>query len=133
MRTFMKSEMGQVKIGVVAKRSKLSIHAIRYYEKLGLLDGPARTGGGFRLYGEDTVQRLAFIQKAKDFGLTLEEIKKITCCGDKGLTPCCDMAVKLFNRKVKELEGKVEALNQTKRRIRGLLSGWAKNEKVRNK
>jgi DNA-binding transcriptional MerR regulator len=125
----MKNETKQFQIGEVARRAKTSIHTIRYYEKLGLMEKPLRTGGGFRLYGENTVQRLLFIQKSKDFGLTLEEIKKITCCGEKGLGPCCDMTVKLFNRKVKELEGKVKELNRTKRKVRGLLSGWAGKRK----
>jgi DNA-binding transcriptional MerR regulator len=118
-----------LKIGEVARRAKTSIHAIRYYEKMGLLAGPLRTSGGFRLYGEDTVQRLLFIQKAKEFGLTLGEIEKITCCGEKGLGPCCDMTVKLFNRKIHEFEAKVLELNRTKRKIKGLLSGWAKGGK----
>lgn len=121
----MNNKTNYFKIGEVARKTRVSIHTIRYYEKLGLLTGPIRSQGGFRLYGEDTIQRLLFIQKAKDFGLTLEEIKKITCCGDKGLTPCCDMTVKLFNGKIKELEGKIKELNQTKKKIRGLVSGWA--------
>ncbi len=62
------------KIGDVAKRARVTIHTIRYYEKRGLLAGPARSRGGFRLYGDDTIQRLQFIQMAKGFGLTLEEI-----------------------------------------------------------
>lgn len=99
----MKNSGKPFQIGTIAKRSGASIHTIRYYEKEGLLDGPGRTSGGFRVYGPETVERLLFIQKAKDFGLTLEEIKKITCCGDKGLGPCCDLTVKLFNRKAKEL------------------------------
>jgi DNA-binding transcriptional MerR regulator len=113
------------RIGEVAKRSKTSVHTIRYYEKEGLLKGPGRTPGGFRLYGTETVERLFFIQKAKAFGLTLGEIKRITHCGDKGLGPCCDMTVRLFNRKIDELEAKVHELNRTKRRVRGLVAGWA--------
>ena len=112
-------------IGKVAAETGLSIHAIRYYEKEGLLEKPTRSEGGFRRYGPETVERLHFIQKAKEFGLTLEEIKRITCCGDKGLGPCCDMAVRLFSRKEKELAGKIRDLHRTQRKVRGLLSGWA--------
>ncbi len=129
----MSGKTNYFKIGDVSKKARVSIHTIRYYEKLGLLAGPARSQGGFRLYGEDTIQRLLFIQKAKEFGLTLEEIEKITCCGDKGLGPCCEMTVKLFNGKIKELEGKVKELNQTKKKIRGLVSGWAGKRKGNKK
>lgn len=127
----MKNTAGRFQIGQMAKKAKASIHTIRYYEKMGLLEGPSRSEGGFRLYGQDTLERLLFIQKAKDFGLTLEEIKKITCCGDKGLGPCCDMAVKLFSRKAEELEGKIKDLKRTKKKVRGLLSGWAGKKRGR--
>ena len=123
--------MTLLKIGAVARKSKASIHTIRYYEKQGLLVRPSRSSGGFRLYGQDAVERLLFIQKAKDFGLTLEEIRKITCCGEKGLGPCCDMTVKLFSRKAQELETKIKDLNRTKRKVRGLLSGWAGKKRVK--
>lgn len=114
-----------IQIGEAAKRAKTSIHTIRYYEKMGLLAGPARSGGGFRLYGEDTVQRLLFIQKAKELGLTLEEILKITCCGEKGLEPCCDMTVKLFSRKIDEFEAKIAELQKMKKKLKTVLGGWA--------
>ena len=39
-----------LQIGEVAKRTGLSIHTIRYYEKRGLLQAPPRRPGGFRLY-----------------------------------------------------------------------------------
>ena len=117
-----------LKIGDVAQKAGVSVHTVRYYEKEGLLEGPLRSTGGFRLYGQATVERLLFIQKAKEFGLTLEEIKQITHCGDKGLGPCCDLTVKLFNEKIKELEAKVKELNETKRKIKGLVAGWAKKK-----
>lgn len=121
----MQTLLPALKIGDVAKKAGVSVHTIRYYEKEGLLDGPLRTAGGFRLYGQGTVERLLFIQKAKEFGLTLDEIKQITHCGDQGLGPCCDLTVKIFNRKIEELEAKVKELNETKRKIKSLISGWA--------
>jgi len=120
-------------IGALSKKAGLSIHAIRYYEKEGLLAKPSRSEGGFRRYGPDTAERLRFIQKAKEFGLTLGEIKRITHCGDKGLGPCCDMTVKLFTKKERELGEKIQDLHRTKRKVRGLLSGWAGKKKRRKK
>jgi len=125
----MKEALENLRIGSVAKRTGLSIHTIRYYEKEGLLEKAPRSSGGFRHYRPETVERLAFIQKAKEFGLTLGEIKRITCCGDMGLGPCCDMAVKLFTKKERELGEKIQDLHRTKRKVRGLLSGWAGKER----
>jgi len=114
-----------LQIGEVAKRTGLSIHAIRYYEKRGLLQAPPRKPGGFRLYPAETVERLKFIQKAQDLGLTLKEITEITCCGDKGLEPCCDLTVNLFNQKVRELEQKTRELNRMKKKLKTVLGVWA--------
>jgi MerR family transcriptional regulator, copper efflux regulator len=127
----MKELSNRLTIGKVSGKAGISIHAIRFYEKQGLLEKAARSEGGFRHYGQETVERLRFIQKAKEFGLTLEEIKRITGCGNKGLGPCCDMAVKLFSRKEKELGERIQDLHRTKRKVRGLLSGWAGKKKRR--
>ena len=116
-------------IGEVSRKAKTSIYTIRFYEKLGLLESPLRSSGRFRLYGEDAVRRLQFIQKAKSFGLSLEEIQEIASCGEKGLGPCCELAVRLFNRKIKEFESKINALNKTKRKLRALLTDWTNNGK----
>ena len=114
-----------LKIGGVAKRARTSVHTIRYYEKMGLMERPGRSDGGFRLYGRDSVNRLQFIQKAKNLGLSLGEIKRITHCGERGLSPCCEMTVRLFNQKILELESKAKEINRTKRKVRALVSGWA--------
>ena len=63
---------GLLQIGPVSQKTKTSVHAIRYYEKLGLLKVPARGEGGFRLYPSEAVEKLLFIKKAQSFGLTLK-------------------------------------------------------------
>lgn len=63
-----------ITIGEVAKRAGLRPSAIRYYEKAGLLPKPARSGGQ-RRYDESIVGRLAILQRAKECGMTLEEVR----------------------------------------------------------
>jgi DNA-binding transcriptional MerR regulator len=118
-----------LQIGEVAKASGLSIHTIRYYEKEGLLKSPFRSGGGFRLYPQETVDQLLFIQKAQGFGLTLNEIKQIMCCGDKGLGPCCDLTVDLFTKKIVEFEAKIKELQGMKKKLKTVLGSWVKDKK----
>src|SRR5260370_17309011 len=66
-----------VHIGNVAKRTDLTVDAIRFYEKGGLLPRPARTEGGYRLYHEREVADLEFIQKAQQLGFSLNEIREL--------------------------------------------------------
>lgn len=53
-----------LQIGQVARRTGLSIDAIRFYEKSGLLPQPCRPNGGYRLYNQQEIRDLEFIQKA---------------------------------------------------------------------
>lgn len=65
------------RIGDIASATGLTPDAIRYYERLGLVPKPARTEGGFRLYGRDTVARIRFIKQAQKLGLELKEIRDL--------------------------------------------------------
>ena len=67
------SQRRTYQIGELAVRSGLTPDALRYYERLGLLPPPQRSGGGYRLYEEATLDRLRFIRQAQSLGLTLRE------------------------------------------------------------
>jgi MerR family transcriptional regulator, mercuric resistance operon regulatory protein len=66
-----------LQIGQVAKKTGLTVDAIRFYEKAGLLPRPARTEGGYRRYHEREVVDLEFIQKAQQLGFSLNEIREL--------------------------------------------------------
>jgi DNA-binding transcriptional MerR regulator len=70
-------EEGLLPISDVVSRTGLSARTLRYYEELGLLPGVRRRAGGRRVYGEDELERLAFIQRLKALGLSLGEIKEL--------------------------------------------------------
>ncbi len=129
----MTKTQSNLQIGQVAQKSGISIDAIRYYEKEGLLKEPSRSQGGFRLYPAESVDQLVFIQKAQTLGLTLKEIKSIMCCGDKGLEPCCDLTVGLFTKKIDEFEAKIKELQATKKKLKTVLGGWVKHKVVKKK
>jgi len=66
-----------LQIGQVAQKTGLSVDAIRFYEKSGLLPRPARTQGGYRLYEAREIADLEFIQKAQQLGFSLNEIREL--------------------------------------------------------
>jgi DNA-binding transcriptional MerR regulator len=66
-----------LQIGRVAQKTGLSVDAIRFYEKSGLLPRPARTQSGYRLYEEREIADLEFIQKAQQLGFSLNEIREL--------------------------------------------------------
>jgi len=98
-------------IGEVAERMGLAASAIRYYEKLGLIEEPVRSGGR-RCYDESVLRRLAVILSARDVGLSLEEIHSLLNEFPEGTAPATRWQV-VAPRKLRELEdltGKIEAM-----------------------
>jgi DNA-binding transcriptional MerR regulator len=64
-------------IGQFARRAGLNPKTIRYYEEIGLLPPPPRNELGYRLYSDEDLPRLRFVQRAKLLGLSLTEIKQL--------------------------------------------------------
>ena len=64
-------------ISEVQLQTGLSARTLRYYEELGLLPGVRRRAGGRRVYGADEIERVRFIQRLKQLGLSLAEIKEL--------------------------------------------------------
>jgi len=122
----MKNPKQLYQIGAVSKLSGVSVHTIRYYEKIGLIHKPQRTQGDFRKYPQEEIEKIIFIKQAQGFGLTLEEINKIMCCSKQGLTPCCKMITEVLAEKMKEFESKIKELQKMRRRLKKLVSSWAK-------
>lgn len=78
-------------IGELGQQVNLPTQTIRYYERLGLLDPPERTQSQYRIYSADALERLRFIQKAKLFGLSLDEIKQLIETRAGGTPPCASL------------------------------------------
>ncbi|MGZ4768149.1 MAG: MerR family transcriptional regulator [Ilumatobacteraceae bacterium] len=72
------------KIKDVAARSGFTAATLRYYEEIGLLPESTRTAAGYRLYDDRTLDRLAFIARAKQLGCTLDEIADLALAWDGG-------------------------------------------------
>jgi DNA-binding transcriptional MerR regulator len=72
-------------ISDLAARSGFPPSTLRYYEQVGLLAATERSSGGYRLYDEAAVARLRFIDRAKQLGLPLEEIRELVAVWDGGL------------------------------------------------
>ncbi len=64
-------------IGEISEKTGLSPRTVRYWEELGLLPGVRRRAGGRRVYGRDELERLRFILRLKNMGLSLDEIRDL--------------------------------------------------------
>ncbi len=66
-----------MKIGAVAKQAGISVEAVRFYEKQGLINTPSRNDSGYRVYSPDIINQLLFVTRAKELGFSLKEIKEL--------------------------------------------------------
>ncbi|MCO8045239.1 Cu(I)-responsive transcriptional regulator [Acinetobacter bohemicus] len=64
-------------IGQAARRSGISAKMIRYYEEIGLLPEPKRSTSGYRLYTEQDIKTLSFIQHARELGFSSTQMKEL--------------------------------------------------------
>lgn len=99
-------------IAQVCRKLELSPRTVRYYEELGLLPGVRRRKGGRRVYGEEEIERLRFIQKLKQLGLTLEEIGQLNAVyAIRGSTRAMlERLRELLNTRLNEVAAKVQDL-----------------------
>lgn len=70
-------------IGEVADRTGLSLRTLRHWEEMGLVTPTGRSEGGFRLYGEDDVQRVLLARALKPADFSLEELQEILRLRDR--------------------------------------------------
>ena len=73
-------------IGELAARSGVAPSALRYYERLGLVES-SRTAGGQRRYRRSVLRRLAFVRAARNIGLSLDEVSAALDTLPEGRTP----------------------------------------------
>ncbi len=75
-------------IGAAADRSGCNPPTIRYYESIGLLAPPRRSDAGRRTYEPQEVARLAFIRRARDFGLGIAQVRELLDAAEAPATAC---------------------------------------------
>ena len=106
-------------INELSKRTGVSIHTLRFYENLGLIQGksnPDVKTNNYKDYDEKLVKRVDAIMKIKEVGFTLSEIKTILYSYDNdNLTN--EERANIFLAKIKEVDEKIHQLNQAKQNL----------------
>jgi len=114
---FMGWKMKGLTIGQVAKKARVNIETIRYYERQKLLPLPQRRESGYRQYPEDTVDRVRFIKRAQELDFSLKEVAELLALRGGPDATCGDVK-KLADGKISEIDGKIQSLE----RMRGALT-----------
>jgi DNA-binding transcriptional MerR regulator len=105
--------MPALTVSKLADQVGMTPDALRYYERTGLLPKPERTASGYRLYDEETADRLRFIKGAQRLGLRLREIRELLEVLDRGLCPCGHTETMLRQR-AREIDEEIVRLRDLK-------------------
>ncbi|HVL04409.1 MAG TPA: heavy metal-responsive transcriptional regulator [Acidimicrobiales bacterium] len=101
--------MSQLTVSKLAEQVGTSADTVRYYERIGLLPETERSPSGYRLYGDEAVERLRFIKRAQRFGLKLEAIAELLDVRRRGLCPCGHTR-RMLEERVAELDEEMSSL-----------------------
>ena len=108
------------RIGEIAERAGVSVPAIRYYERLGLLSKAPRTGSGNRRYSHEAIERIRFVKQAQSNGLTLAEIRDLITLKQRGGTRRCKQVQQLLAAKISQLDEQRVLLDEFRRTLQSL-------------
>ncbi|MFI6623512.1 MerR family transcriptional regulator [Streptomyces sp. NPDC050528] len=105
-----------IRIGEVARGAGVSVRAVRYYEQQGLLVAE-RSPSGQRLYRQDAISLVRFVQQMYAAGLTSRRITELLPCFDSGHTDAEQRAMLRAEReriqaKVDDLQGALDHLDK---------------------
>ena len=103
--------MAELTIGRVAERAGVGVETVRFYEREGLIEQPARPRSGYRKYPERVVSELRFIRRSQELGFSLREIDELMSLR---LAPEANSAdIKLrAEAKIAEIEEKIADLQR---------------------
>jgi Cu(I)-responsive transcriptional regulator len=108
-------------IGDMADKTGVKVVTIRYYERIGLLPAPVRTGSGaYRAYGKADLDRLSFIRRARDLGFTLHQIRALLDLAEQRNRDCADVDA-IAREHLTEIERKIVDLSALRRELRDLI------------
>lgn len=118
--TWKRSARDALSIGEMARRTGLSVSAIRFYEDKGLIE-PIRTSGNQRRFLRSDIRRLSFILIAQQLGLTLAQIDWIMRDLPHGRTPTAKDWRKISTAIRATIDEKIRQLERTRDRLDGCI------------
>ena len=100
-----------LRIGELASRAAMTVDAIRFYEKRGLLPKAQRSAGRFRVYSPSDLERVRFIRQMQALGFSLREIRELVDLRGRK-TEACETVRKLLHEKLAATRSKARQLKQ---------------------
>jgi DNA-binding transcriptional MerR regulator len=117
-----------MKIGELARRSGVGIHAIRYFERCGLIGRAERLPGGYRVFDERDLSDLRFVVRLQALGFRNREIRELAQRVRDGRSPCDGVRAGLTQR-LREVDALRAALDAYRRLLARLDAQWRRERR----
>ena len=105
--------MGSYRISEVAARTGFPTSTLRFYEQVGVIAPTERSRAGYRLYDDRTIERLQFIGRAKQLGLSLDEITELAELWDSdACAPVQDRLTNIVDQKARQVAEQIAELTE---------------------
>jgi DNA-binding transcriptional MerR regulator len=108
----------KITLGRLAREVGLARASLLHYESLGLLTPSERTQAGYRLYGQEEIERLQLIRRYRDAGLSLSAIREL--CGTKSRNR--SEPTMLLEQRLLDLSSEIEQLRTQQHMLARLLA-----------
>src|SRR5262244_992603 len=115
-------------IGTLSKHTGTNVETVRYYERLRLWAAPARSEGGYRLYGTDHLKRLSFIRRARMLGFSIGEVRTLLRLADERKRPCAEVRV-VAEAHLKDVRAKIVDLRRMERVLKATVARCAEGRR----
>ncbi len=106
--------------GKLAKETNCNIETIRYYENIGILPAPKRAENGYRLYDEEHLKLLRFIQRAKELGFDPSAIRSLIQFSSEASDYTRAEVKSLTQDHIAQITQKIRDLNKLKKTLVGM-------------
>jgi DNA-binding transcriptional MerR regulator len=110
-----------MRIGEVARRSRVRVDTVRYYEKRGILAHTARRLSGYRDFGPEAVDRIQFTKWAQHLGFTLEEVRRMLLVVEADPATCAQLRP-AFEALLTRVDTQLAELGRVRKRLRMVLA-----------
>ena len=99
-----------MKIGELAALAGCDVQTVRFYEREGLLEAPAREVSGYRRYDARAVEKIRFIRHCRSLDIPLAEVRRLLAFTARP-DPCCAQVDDLLDRHIALVKRRLHALD----------------------
>jgi len=109
-------------ISRAAERAGVGVETVRFYERRGLIEQPARPRtGGYRFYDNEVVERIRFIRQGQELGFSLREIAELLSLRADPGADCGDVRTQAVSKR-EEVDRKIAQLQHIRSALDELIA-----------